>query len=69
MLSYFYIFESFCYTRFLLITQLVGNIGWSFEKWGYLRGNEKLLQTLTKYDKMKLVYLEKDATYEISRTQ
>ncbi|EFX93687.1 hypothetical protein HMPREF9398_1177 [Streptococcus sanguinis VMC66] len=30
---------------------------------------EKLLQTLTKYDKMKLVYLEKDATYEISRTQ
>ncbi|EGJ44535.1 hypothetical protein HMPREF9396_0594 [Streptococcus sanguinis SK1059] len=31
--------------------------------------NEKLLQTLTKYDKMKLVYLEKDTTYEISRTQ
>ena len=29
----------------------------------------KKLQTLTKYDKMKLVYLENDATYEISRTQ
>ena len=49
------------YEHILLIAQLAGNIGWYFENWAYLRGNEKLLcekllQTLTKYDKMKLVY-------------